>query len=604
MKTHTTLLMICFFCIIEIYSTAQVRFQKSFGGGQPEYGRWLEKTADGNYIIAGSSKSYGAGNSDFILIKTDGNGDTLWVKTYGGSNLDEAYSMAPTNDSGYVIAGYTKSFGGGVEDVYLVKTDGDGNVQWSRSFGDNVLQKAVSVRQTTDNGFIIGAYNFFTDFQFLLIKTDANGDTLWTNKYGSGQSEVADQVIQTNDGGYAVIGYTVSWGAGNEDLWLLKTDASGNVQWGKTYGGNGNDYGYAVQQTSDGGYIIAGSTNSFGAGDYDVLLIKTDSGGDTLWSRTFGSVDIDHASDVIQTSDGGFLVGGKTKGFGAVGEDCYLVKTDNNGDLIWSMKYGGNGFEHISSVKQMNNGGYLFAGYTDSYGSGLGDIYYVMLNDTGQSGCNESKCNTLVSSPPLQVGQGQAAGGGVPSGSANTISKKPSVAIELMCWCDSLFPVADFTFISNGLTIDFTDASFAASSWYWTFGDAGNSFLQNPSHTYASPGAYQVCLVATNNCGQDIKCDTIGVFPPGFDEKHNAISFTAYPNPTQKEVTVMLKMNFESDITITITNPEGNVVGEFEDYSGPGSYIHKFDLLDYAAGVYFIKLVSDKGVTIRKLVLQ
>jgi hypothetical protein len=163
-----------------------------------------------------------------------------------------------------------------------------------------------------------------------IIKTDASGDTLWTRTYGGTSDDAAYSVQQTSDGGYIVAGTTSSFGAGGEDVYLIKTDVAGDTLWAKTYGGIHNDDGYSIQQTSDGGFIVAGQTNSFGSGGYDVYLIKTNAYGDTLWTRTCGGADDDCGQSVQQTSDGGYVIAGETYSE-AGGYDVYLIKTDDSG---------------------------------------------------------------------------------------------------------------------------------------------------------------------------------------------------------------------------------------------------------------------------------
>jgi hypothetical protein len=203
---------------------------KTFGGEGVDWARAVQQTSDGGYILAGMTSSFGAGHYDVWLIKTDVDGNMLWEKTFGGSSYDEAYAVQQTSDGGYILAGYTASFGAGFNDAWLIKTDADGNKVWDKTFGG------------------------------------INDD--W-----------AEAVQQTSDGGYILAGVTTSFGAGHADAWLIKTDANGNIVWDKTLGGSMGDYAYAVQQTSGGGYILAGETHSFGAVNGDVWLIKTDAFG-------------------------------------------------------------------------------------------------------------------------------------------------------------------------------------------------------------------------------------------------------------------------------------------------------------------------------------
>ena len=305
---------------------------RTFGGPRADHGYSVQQTADNGYIIAGETHSYGAGESDVWLIKTDANGDTLWTKTIGGPHYDDGYSVQQTTDGGYIIAGGTYKFSPlGNWDVYLIKTDASGNTLWTKTFGGTEGDYGYSVQQTTDGGYIIAGYTesySVGESDVWLIKTDASGNTLWTKTFGGTEKDYGRSVQQTADGGYIIAGYTESYGAGGYDVWLIKTEANGNTLWTKTFGGTDEDKAYSVQQTADGGYIIAGYTASYGAGRYDVYLIKTGADGDTLWTRTFGGTNWDDGYSVQQTADGGYIIAGDTHSYGAGWYDVYLIKTE------------------------------------------------------------------------------------------------------------------------------------------------------------------------------------------------------------------------------------------------------------------------------------
>jgi hypothetical protein len=253
-------------------------FAKTYGGAYYDQAYSVQQTSDGGYILAGGTYSFGAGGWDIFLIKTDANGSIQWAKTYGGTDWDEAYSVQQTSDGGYILAGGTYSFGAGGADIFLIKTDANGNIIWAKTYGGTY--GAYSVQQTSDGGYILaGSTGFGPYYDIFLIKTDANGNIQWAKTYGGTDEDRAYSVQQTSDGGYIVVGRTLSFGAGGLDIFLIKTDANGNIIWAKTYGGTAWDGVSSVQQTSDGGYIVAGFTGSFGAGYYDVFLIKTDANG-------------------------------------------------------------------------------------------------------------------------------------------------------------------------------------------------------------------------------------------------------------------------------------------------------------------------------------
>jgi len=359
----------------------RVEWEKTFGGSFYEYGFSVLQTSDGGYIIAGTTYLLRAYETDAYLVKTDESGDALWTKTYGENDFDEGNSIQQTSDGGYIIAGYTSEpFGLGWADVYLIKTDPSGTIQWTKTIGGDSSDVGTSVQQTEDGGYIVtGWTNSFSagDKDVYLIKTDANGDTLWTKIYGGAEDDKGNSVQQTFDGGYIIAGYKEAFG--DADIYLIKTDSLGDALWTETYGSYKHDCGYSVQQTTDGGYIITGTTESFGAGKRDVYLVKTDESGDILWTKTCGGTNDEKAYSVEQTLDGGYIVVGFTKSFGEGWEDVYLIKTDSNGDTLWTKTYGGTLQDFGRSVKQTTDGGYIIAGYTHSFGAGYYDIYLLKI---------------------------------------------------------------------------------------------------------------------------------------------------------------------------------------------------------------------------------
>jgi hypothetical protein len=360
----------------------QVEWEKTFGGARDDRGFSVQQTSDGGYIIVGSTRSYGAGGADVYLIKVDANGNMQWSRTFGGTGDDGGYSVQQTSDRGYIIVGTTASYGAGGFDVYLIKVDANGNMQWSRTFGGTGDDRGFSVQQTSDGGYIIvgmtesygaGGQDVY------LIKVDANGNMQWSRTFGGTGDDWGYSVQQTSDGGYIIVGTTASYGAGGFDVYLIKVDANGNMQWSRTFGGTGDDWGYSVQQTSDGGYIIVGTTRSYGAGGQDVYLIKVDANGNMQWSRTFGGTGNDGGFSVQQTSDRGYIIVGSTASYGAGGYDVYLIKVYANGNMQWSRTFGGTGDDWGYSVQQTSDGGYIIVGWTASYGAGGFDVYLIKL---------------------------------------------------------------------------------------------------------------------------------------------------------------------------------------------------------------------------------
>lgn len=321
--------------LIKAYSNGSKVWDRTFGGPGRDRGESVQQTNDGGYIIAGHTNTTGAGGRDVWLIKTDSNGSMLWNRTFGGPDEDWGYCVQETRDGGYIVAGDTYSFGAGDRDVWLIKTNSNGSKEWDRTFGWPGYDGGISAQQTTDGGYIIAGRTNSSGRgdDVWLIKTDSNGDRLWDEIFGGPNDDWGYCVQETSDGGYIVAGDTESYGSGGKDVWLIKTDSSGNKEWDKTFGGPSWDWGVSVLETDAGEYLAAGSTYSYGAGNVDLLLIKVDRDGDEIWERTLGGPDEDWGCSVEQTVDGGYVVAGSTRSYSARGLDAWLIKADGNGSL-------------------------------------------------------------------------------------------------------------------------------------------------------------------------------------------------------------------------------------------------------------------------------
>ena len=381
---------------------------RTYGGPDYDEGYSVQETADGGYIVAGYTSSFGAGKPDVWLIKTDPNGDTLWTKTYGGSEWDQAWSVQQTSDGGYIVAGWTESFGAGEADVWLLKTDADGDTLWARTYGDTGWDAGSSVQQTPDEGYIIAGYTASVgtgEIQHVyVIKTDADGDTVWTRTYGESSWTRGWSVKQTSDGSYIIAGstYIFSEVVSSIEIYLIKTDANGDSLWTKTYGHpTGADYGASVCETSDGFYIIAGSSYCLGFG-YEILLLKTDADGDSLWARTYGrTTGMNGGNSVCETSDGGYIIAGSKKFSGSRSYDVHLMKTDENGEILWTRTYGRTtGWDEAQSVCETSDGGYIVAGWMEFLEPPNRDVWLLKLEpDIGIEEKEPSQGTFILSQP-------------------------------------------------------------------------------------------------------------------------------------------------------------------------------------------------------------
>jgi len=389
-------------------TTAQVTFQKTYGRSSYDAANYVQQTSDGGYFIVGSTADHITEYRDFLLIRTDAGGDTLWTKTYGGINNDDGNSVQQTSEGGFILAGSSMSFGEGNGDALLIKTSANGDVVWAKSYGGVDSDNGLNVHQTSDGGYILAGNTMSFGagyFDVYLIKTTANGDTAWTRTYGGPGGDFAYSVQQTTDGGYIIAGLTTSAGAGGADAFLIKTTASGDTLWTKTYGGASTDGGYTVEQTTDGGYMLTGYSQSFGPGTYNIYLIRTTATGDTVWTKTYGHGAYDHALSGSLTSDGGVIITGQTNCCSSGDYDAFAIKTNATGDTLWTKTYGGpndgNGGPNDEwgySMMQTSDGGYIMGGATHSFNSDSTDFYMVKTDANGNSGCSQKGMAPTISS--------------------------------------------------------------------------------------------------------------------------------------------------------------------------------------------------------------
>ena len=389
----SVLLSLCSVVVVEASSTG---WSRTYGGTYRDEARSLVETSDGGYAIAGHTRSFGAGVDDFWLVKTDGSGSMEWNRTYGGTLFDYAYSLVATSDGGYALAGSTFSFGAGSFDFWLVKTDEFGYVEWNRTYGGTGDDYAYSLVATSDGGYALAGYtdSFGTgNYDFWLIKTDALGNIEWNQTYGETglTSPFTCSLVAASDGGYAIFGTILSFSAKSTDYRLIKTDEYGNMEWNKTYG-DGNVYEpYSLVETSDGGYAIAGSISPLGEED-DFWLVKIDSFGNVEWDRLYGGTATDRAHSLVATSDGGYAIAGSwdcEEWYNLdTGEEVshgtfWLIKTDALGNMEWNQTYGEP--EHIwaRSLVATSDGGYAIAGSRRSFSTGGYDFWLVKTDEYG-----------------------------------------------------------------------------------------------------------------------------------------------------------------------------------------------------------------------------
>lgn len=359
---------------------ANVVWTRTYSGSGYRKGESIAVVKDG-YVIAGTTHSNDT-LDDVSLTKVDANGTVVWDRTFKESNYQFGSCVIAVHD-GFVVTGQTDNEDG-FSDAYLLKTDLDGNEVWRKVYGGASSDSGSEVVAAGD-GYVITGLTFSRgngSSDVYLLKTDLNGNIAWEKTYGTPRWECGYSIAAVPDG-YAIVGDTVTEG-GDLDVYLLRTDKNGDLLWSKTYGGSDTDDGTSIVATGDG-YVIAGVTvsysdHSYASGSSDVYLLKTDLAGNKVWQKTYGGSNIDMGASIVAASDG-YAIAGVTYTNDTNNFDTYLVKTDLNGDKVWQKACGGTNFESGHNVAAVSDG-YLIAGTTESMSESLPSLYLVKINQT------------------------------------------------------------------------------------------------------------------------------------------------------------------------------------------------------------------------------
>jgi len=298
-------------------NSGEIQWEQFYGTYEDDWAYAAIQTMDGGYALVGTTYSgtSGLGEWDAWLVKTDAMGEIQWDQLYGTSDDDEAYALLQTADGGFALAGTTFDTETNDYDAWLVKTDANGDQQWEQFYGSNTDDEVSVALQTADGGFALAGTTFNTemeDYDAWLIKTDMSGEVQWDQLYGTPADDRIYAALQTADGGYALAGTTFDTETHDYDFWLVKLNISGEVQWNQTYGTSEDDEAYALLQTADGGYVLGGYTDASGAGIWDAWLVKTDATGEVEWTQTYGDEADNWAEAILQTADGGYTLLGTT----------------------------------------------------------------------------------------------------------------------------------------------------------------------------------------------------------------------------------------------------------------------------------------------------
>jgi uncharacterized delta-60 repeat protein len=366
--------------ILKLSSDGEIEWQKTYGGDKSDSVSFIQQTSDGGYIIAGNTSSFNTGYDDDIwILKLSSDGDIEWQKTYGGDKSDSISFIQQTSDGGYIVAGSTDSFGAGESDIWFLKLSSDGDIEWQKTYGGDKSDSISFIQQTGDGGYIAAGSTGSSgagEIDIWFLKLSSDGAIEWQKTYGGDKSDSVSFIQQTGDRGYIVAGSTGSFGAEGSDFWILKLSSDGAIEWQKTYVGDKSYSASFIQQTGDGGYIVAGSAYSGGewGGNSEgyIWILKLSSTGAIEWQKTYGGSGREEAHSLQQTIDGGYIVAGSTESSEDDWCDDYnslILKLSSDGDIEWQKTYGGNYSRDVADfIQQTGDGGYIVAGETYSWG--------------------------------------------------------------------------------------------------------------------------------------------------------------------------------------------------------------------------------------------
>jgi hypothetical protein len=368
-------------------SAQTTTFQKIYPSTINQSGTDVFPGIDGGYIITASTATTILNDIDIKIMKTDSMGNMQWTKTYGGAKPDYPNRMLKTNDGNYFVIGYTQSFGGGDYNDYLLKLKPNGDTIFTKNYGGFGNEDAKDIVATADGNYVIVGNSNSVDhlnYDMQLIKIGSDGHVIWTKNYGGPDYESARSVKLCLDGGFIIAGRTALGPSAVSSIYLVKTDADGNIVWTKTISGGANSYqGKSVLANSDGTYTLA-IDDSSGTMDSDVRVMKLDATGNTIiWNKVYGGVVKDIVKTIQPTSGGGYVLACISRSFGWINPDMWIVKLNASGDSLWTRHYGGLGHEHCLSAKQTADGGYIAIGHSKSYTPNT-EIMFVKLDSTGK----------------------------------------------------------------------------------------------------------------------------------------------------------------------------------------------------------------------------
>ena len=366
---------------------------KTFGGAENDVGFTFCEVENNGYLLAGTTRSFGAGSNDIYLVRITNDGTILWTRTFGWKHQDAVRSVIAVDD-GFILAGDVWDYGFLRLDIYLMKIDNYGYLVWNQFYGTNARDLGFKVIQSDDNGYFILGYSrgIETRGDLFLIKTDNDGNQVWSKNYGSEYDDYGFDLFQDDYGDILMIGSRggffddvhANFQNYDADIYLIKADKNGNEKWQKTFGGNEHDFGQAISTTDNKGLFLFGSSQSDGAGSFDMILIKTNSTYDEVWRKTYGGSEYEYGMSMDKNAQGDLFLFGTTRSFGInESADFYLIKTNSDSEEIWNLTIGGDNTEFGHQLIATADSGCIVIGQTNSFGEGGFDFLLTKIDKNG-----------------------------------------------------------------------------------------------------------------------------------------------------------------------------------------------------------------------------
>ncbi|MGE0561301.1 MAG: T9SS type A sorting domain-containing protein [Flavobacteriales bacterium] len=587
------------FSIISLSSVAQSQFTAIYNHLKFDRIWDVEQQSDSAYIIAGT------GSAQFTVAKITSEGESIWCKQYGDSafGAEFIYGILKTLDNGFLLTGYSKSFGDGSEDMLIIKINNEGNIEWSQVLGENGMDYAYDAIQLQDSSFIIcGAYTpppgIFSSAG--VARIDKAGNILWVTTAENGGFDSFIKVIKTDDDKLFLCG-----GHGGRSQ-IAKMDINGNVLWGKVIAPNWSTIATGIVGTPDKGAFVVSHSEYIGfgsSGKPDLVIYKLDSMGNVDWCKFYGNPGREFAEDAIFNEiDSTYIVAFDTDVDNDGTSKYGLAKFDIFGNLIWSKAYGGSGVDYVRSIKKATDQSLFIVGETTSFG-GVKPFLVKVDNNGNGSGCYENALaiDTTGSTTNIYIVSSYNFLSTTPVLLAHSlVTDSININDSLLCYeCDSAD--AKFGYLINNNEVSFLDSSVNITKYFWDFGDGDSSSESNPVHYYSFDGNYHVCLTAMNSCSSDSFCLSFDILITGIEPTQEIISSkNIYPNPTSGLFTISLT-NLQGEVNYSIATLEGRIVKQANNITTNDIEV---DLSNESKGVYLLRINETNTSKVYKIIKQ